>query len=85
MQDNSVIAHVNTNEFKAFWEEAALAKSEQQIICLANLQLVSHVCESVLKVPRPANDVIHNDLSVSIIIYLDTVGCAPSKHSQSHG
>jgi len=39
-----------------------------------NHKLASYVCESVLKVPRPANNVIHDDFSVSVIIDWDTVG-----------
>jgi hypothetical protein len=64
----TIIAHVNANKFEPCWVEEAFAEVQQKIVCLADLQLASHVSESLTEMFGPTHNIIHVDFCVGILV-----------------
>ncbi len=53
---------------KMTWEEVAFSKLQGKIVGSTHYELTSHTCKRALERPRPADDIIHNDASVGVVV-----------------
>ncbi len=64
----TIFAHINANKFEPCWEEEAFAEVQQKILCLADLQLASHVSESLTDMFGPTHNITHDDFCIGILV-----------------
>ncbi len=64
----SVRAHINANKRKTTWEEVAFLKLQGKIVGATYYELTSHIRERALERPKPADDIIHDDVSVGVVV-----------------
>jgi hypothetical protein len=64
----SVGTHINPNEFEATWKKVAFAKLQREIVGAAYHELASHIGQRMCKRTSPADDVIHNDVGIHVIV-----------------